>query len=1126
MVGGLDHIQIVLDDHHRVAHVHQLLEHLNELVHVGGVQAGGGLVQDIDGLAGGALGQLGGQLDPLGLAAGQGGGGLAQLDVAQAHLVEGLELVVQPGEVLKEGEGLLHRHLQHLIDVLAFVAHLQGLPVVPLALAHLAGHVDVGEEVHLNFQQAVALAGLAAPAPDVEGEAARAVAPGLGVGGGGEQITDVVEQAGIGGRVGAGGAADGGLVNVDDLIQELLPLDARVLSRPGLGPVQVGGQPLEQDLVDQGGLAGTGHAGDAGEGAQGDGHVHAPQVVLRRAPDGEEVPAALAALGGDGDPFAAGQVVAGDGAGGVHDLFGGAGGHHLSAVNAGAGADVHDIVGRPHGVLVVLYHQQGVAQVAQVLHGVQQHVVVPLVQTDGRLVQNIEHPHEGGADLGGQADALALAAGQGGGSPAQSEVLEPHTLEEAKAVLDLLEDAVGDEVLLGGELQAVHEGQGVVHRLAAEGVDADTPHRDGQGLLPQALAAAVGAGPLSHALLQIPAHGVALGLPVAALQVVDHALEGLHQGALAVLPVVGQLELLPLGAVEDHVHDLLRQFLHRGGELEAVFLGEGLKVHAGDGVTLDVVPAGGGDGALQDGELPVGDDEVGIHLELGAQAGAGGTGAVGVVEGEHAGGELLDGDAAVFAGVVLGEEDVPVFVHNVDDHQAAGQGGGGLHAVGEAAVDVLLDDQPVHHNLDVVLLVLVQGDLLGEIVERIVGPAADIARLAGVLQQLLVGALLATHHRGHDLDAGGLGQGHHLVDDLVDGLLLDLLAALGAVGGAHPRPQQAEVVVDLRHRAHGGAGVLGGGLLVDGDGGGQAVDVVHVRLLHLAQEHAGVGGEGLHIAALALGVDGVKGQGGLARAGQAGEHHQLVPGNVHVDVFQVVLPRAFDENMVEHTCGSPLFRGLQGLFAGPGRPGMADEILPHGPPFPVVFPALPQGHSPVFIAGGVLVRGEHVVLPEAHRADVGNGLLFGDRKGEAPAAGTGVAPRRPLRLRLKRLRSAGRAVGRGGHKAGVGGLGQIEEFFCFVHRTASSGSGGEHGTKYIRPQGPQQMGGAQHPGGYAHPPGRSGPDGQGDKGEGRKPQQKRGVHDQQCVPAHIPPAHVQYPNTLATPSSMSRMGRP
>ncbi len=47
------------------------------------------------------------------------------------------------------------------------------------------------------------------------------------------------------------------------------------------------------------------------------------------------------------------------------------------------------------------------------LQGGQQLVVVPLVQADGRLVQDIQHPHEAAADLGGQADALALAAGQG-----------------------------------------------------------------------------------------------------------------------------------------------------------------------------------------------------------------------------------------------------------------------------------------------------------------------------------------------------------------------------------------------------------------------------------------------------------------------------------------------------------------------------------------------------------------------------------------------------------------------------------------------------------------------------------------------------------------------------------------
>ncbi len=93
---------------------------------------------------------------------------------------------------------------------------------------------------------------------------------------------------------------------------------------------------------------------------------------------------------------------------------------------------------------------------------------------------------------------------------------------------------------------------------------------------------------------------------------------------------------------------------------------------------------------------------------------------------------------------------------------------------------------------------------------------------------------------------------------------MDLFAALGAVGRADSGPEQAEVVVDLRHRAYGGPGVPAGGFLVDGDGGGEAVDVIHIGLFHLAQEHPGVGGEGLHIPPLALGIDGVEGQRGLA----------------------------------------------------------------------------------------------------------------------------------------------------------------------------------------------------------------------------------------------------------------------
>ena len=147
---------------------------------------------------------------------------------------------------------------------------------------------------------------------------------------------------------------------------------------------------------------------------------------------------------------------------------------------------------------------------------------------------------------------------------------------------------------------------------------------------------------------------------------------------------------------------------------------------------------------------------------------------------------------------------------------------------------------------------------------------------------------------------------HHLVD----GLLLDLLAALGAVGNADAGIEQAQVVVNLRHRAHGGAGVPAGGLLVNGNGRGQSLDGVHVRLFHLPQKLPGIGGEALHVPPLPLRVDGIEGQGALSRAAQPREHHQLVPGDGQAHVLQVMLPGAPDHQIfiVPHRNPLPFFR--------------------------------------------------------------------------------------------------------------------------------------------------------------------------------------------------------------------------
>ena len=71
----------------------------------------------------------------------------------------------------------------------------------------------------------------------------------------------------------------------------------------------------------------------------------------------------------------------------------------MTAVNAGAGPDVEHVVGGADGVLVVLHHDHGIAEIAQPLERFQQPRIVALVQPDRRLVEHVEHAREPRADL-------------------------------------------------------------------------------------------------------------------------------------------------------------------------------------------------------------------------------------------------------------------------------------------------------------------------------------------------------------------------------------------------------------------------------------------------------------------------------------------------------------------------------------------------------------------------------------------------------------------------------------------------------------------------------------------------------------------------------------------------------
>ena len=382
------------------------------------------------------LGQLLRQLDPLRLAARQRRRRLSELDVAEADLAQRLQLLPDLGDVLQELAGLGDGHVEHVGDAGLAVVHLQRLAVVAPAAAGLALDVDVGQEVHLDAQDAVALAGLAAPALDVERVAPRLVAARLRLGQVGEQIADVREHAGVGRRVRARRAADRRLVDVDHLVDVLQPVERRRAARAAPWrrasrcasarssvsitsvdlpepdtPVTQVSTPMRE--ATRSGRAGCGRARAA--------------TVSARLPDwrrwrGTSIPLRP-------DRYAP-----------VSDCV-------LPAMSSGVpaatmrppctparGPHVDDVVGGADGLLVVLDDEHAVAEVAQPRQRLEQARVVALVQADRRLVEDVEHADQRAADLRGQPDALRLAARQRRRRAVERQVVDADVDEEGQAI--------------------------------------------------------------------------------------------------------------------------------------------------------------------------------------------------------------------------------------------------------------------------------------------------------------------------------------------------------------------------------------------------------------------------------------------------------------------------------------------------------------------------------------------------------------------------------------------------------------------------------------------------------------------------------------------------------------------
>ena len=161
------------------------------------------------------------------------------------------------------------------------------------------------------------------------------------------------------------------------------------------------------------------------------------------------------------------------------------------------------------------------------------------------------------------------------------------------------------------------------------------------------------------------------------------------------------------------------------------------------------------------------------------------------------------------------------------------------------------------------------------------------------LQVLLHRAAFHRHYRREECDARVGGQCEYIIHHVVHRLPLYFLARNGGNRAAYAGVEQFQVVINLRRCAHGAAGVARGGLLLDGDSGRYALDVIHFGLRNPAEKLPRIRRQRLYIPPLTFGVQCVEGKRTLARAAQSGDYHKLAPRYRERNVFEVVEACAF-----------------------------------------------------------------------------------------------------------------------------------------------------------------------------------------------------------------------------------------
>ena len=321
------------------------------------------------------------------------------------------------------------------------------------------------------------------------------------------------------------------------------------------------------------------------------------------------------------------------------------------------------------------------------------------MQSDRRLVEDVHHADETGADLAGETDALGFTARKRFGTAIEREIIETDVAEEFQPIGHLAHDAGGDLAAPAFDRHGREKAACFGDRHRRDFRQRPARHEDVARGLVQPAAVTIDARTHAAELAEFLADGVRLSLAVTPLQIWQDAFPGVRALGNGTFRVeVAKLDLFFAAAPEQRVPHGFGQFVPRCFDVEAEVPGERLDQLE----IIRVAPVPAANRATGEREPWIDDDSRRVEIFLHAEATAGAARAIRVVERKEPRFEPGQAVAADRAGVTVREQQRLALGCVLERHAGRPlcQPERGFERLGETLCGVGPHPQAIHDRID------------------------------------------------------------------------------------------------------------------------------------------------------------------------------------------------------------------------------------------------------------------------------------------------------------------------------------------------------------------------------------------------------------------------------------------